>query len=119
MSYGKFIYLTGEIDIATDADLSEVIDFGVPVHLLWVYVPTITSATVDIQVCVDDPKDEDVTPTTFVVAATDILAGAGVGGALALTDDSDNDIRGFRHFKLATSAGQAADRTFILAAQCV
>lgn len=108
--------LTTLIDISADDDLSETIDFGIPVRLLWVYVPTITSGTVNIQASPDSHIDsEDDTPGTFAVVSTDILGGAGTGAAFANLDAA-TDVAGFRYFKIATSSNQGADRTIILGA---
>lgn len=100
------------LDASADDDLSEVLDFGAPAHILWVYSPTLTSATVDIQGAVsaaDSPAS-----TAYETITSDIHGGAGTGDALALL--RENEVTGFRHYKIATSAGQGADRTFVVGA---
>lgn len=100
------------IDISADDDLSEVLDFGAPVHLLWVYAPTLTSATVDILASVDNV--ESPAASTYKAVVTDIFGGAGTGDAIAKL--REDEVTGWRHFKIATSVAQGADRTFSVGA---
>lgn len=100
------------IDASVDDDLSEVLDFGKPVHVLWVHSPTLTSATVTLQASIS--PDTEPAASSYIAVASDIHGGAGTAGGLVLL--RENEVAGFRHFKVATGAGQAADRTFTVGA---
>lgn len=116
-----FIRATGLVDISVDDDLSEVIDFGCPVRLLWVWAPTLDSSTVDIQVSYDEhiSQGSSAAPTNFTTIDSDIFGGAGTGAAL-YNADLATDITGFRWFKIATGASQTSgDVTFILGAVAI
>lgn len=100
------------IDVSSDDDLSEVLDFGKPVQILWVYSPTLTSATVSLLASVSGA--ESPAAGDYETVASDIHGGAGTGDALVLL--RENEVAGFRHWKIQTGAGQGADRTFSVGA---
>ena len=97
------------LDISEDDDLSLALDFGKPVRLLWIYVPDIDSADVDIHASIS--VEENPASDTFKLFKEDLMGGAGTGDEIVNLSLED-DIAGFRYFKIGTSQSQSADRVF-------
>lgn len=121
------IIQTATIVIATDNDLSGVVDFGRRVNLRWVLVPTLTSATFSFHAATeaDDGRSTLLTPASLTyraiageagTALTFPSGGAGTGNFLMVFDQEGVNFGGFQFWKVATSAGQGADRVFTLGA---
>ena len=100
-------WISGIITIATDDDLTPAIDLGTSYDELIVYVPTITSSTVAIHVA----QTLAGTYSPLYLCNVDgteeaVLSGAGTGNFYWKIPF------GFQFLKIATAAGQAANRTF-------
>lgn len=97
------------ITITSDDDLSAEVDLGRPYDTLLIVIPTITSSTVSVKVA---EKSGGTFQDLYITATSDgdddqPITTAGTGGITWIVP-----IGGFQFIKIATGAGQAANRTF-------
>jgi len=96
------------IDVSEDDDLSAAVDLGRHYETLQVYVPTIDSAQVSIKVPDAAGNYHDLYVTDNADGGNNkVISAASTGGFIWTIP-----LGGFRHIKIATSAGQTTDRTF-------
>ena len=93
---------------ATDDNLTEELDFGEYVRLLWLHIPTVDSAAIDIQMAL-------AAGGTFLDIAASVAGVADTGAKFENLADAAT-LEGVRYIKIATSAAQTANRTFTLVA---
>lgn len=109
---------TALIDISADAKNSNIIDFGEPVQLAWVHVPTLTASSKLAIHAAPTLSEEAPSSSNFFSVAADLAGGAVTGGIYILDDEAEVAIGPFRYFKIVSDTDQEADRSFTLAGLC-
>lgn len=104
------------ITVATDDDLSAVVDLGECAEIVAVVLPTMTSTNITFQANAGVRDGQDALTFYSVVdeGGNAIALTGGTGSAFIALNESTEQLRGLRYVKVGTSAGQAADRTIQL-----
>lgn len=90
-----------KITVASDDDLTAAVDLGSIYDYMAVYVPTLTAADLSLH------SSETLTGTYYQVGLATNVVAAATGDFMDVWN-----LGGLQYIKIATSAGQAADRTF-------